>query len=156
MEGPSATWRWPDETADEWERGKGRHVLASVRGACRHGRRHVGNIVASVRLGCRHTRGATSGPPVGSCEQQRHSRSDDDHQATGERRAGQPPGGSDRGPRRYTGVALEQLGQRGHLLHGRPDHGGLTVRRRHFRRRLLGLDRPRQTGARRDRQALER
>ena len=109
MEGPSATWRWPDETADEWERGKGRHVLASVRGACRHGRRHVGNIVASVRLGCRHTRGATSGPPVGSCEQQRHSRSDDDHQATGERRAGQPPGGSDRGPRRHAGVALKQL-----------------------------------------------
>ena len=87
---PSATWRWPDETADEWGMGKGHHVSVSVsvRGACSRSRRRVGNIVVDVRLGCCRTCSTASGPPVGGGEQQLHSRSNDDHQATGERRAG--------------------------------------------------------------------
>ena len=49
-------------------------------------------------------------------------------QAARQRGPRQPQGGSDRGPRCHSGVAIEQLGQRRHLLLGRENDRGLVIR----------------------------
>ena len=76
--------------------GKGCEVSPSAWGACRGGCRRVRGIVVGFCWSCGPTCRTASGPPGGGFEQQRHSRSVNDRQAAGQRRAGQSSGGLDR------------------------------------------------------------